>query len=383
MKVKQARPRSQPRRLIRRYSLLETALPPQTRERRRCMMREGPARQFAPNVAGERLRLIIMNQDKWVNGTVLRFAFFPASGQFSSWAGTEVLKQQVRHAFKRWQDLGIGLRFEEVQDRAQAQARIGFLADDGHWSYVGRQILNEGNDDRTMNLDPTDGIASGEYGIDVACHEIGHTMGFPHEHQNPNAGIVWDEEAVYRALAQPPNNWSRETTFHNIIRKIAADQIQGSSWDSNSVMHYPFEPGLILEPSQYRMTGIHPAGGLSARDKEWVKTFYPGLSAKNYDELPLLASKKLSIGPGEQRNLLLKPSATRYYEMRTFGLSDSVMVLFERDTKKGEVYLTGDDDSGEGRNAYIRRRLHVGREYVLRLRLYYAADAGETGVMWW
>jgi hypothetical protein len=97
--------------------------------------------------------------------------------------------------------------------------RIGFESGDGHWSYVGRQVHNQGSDDRTMNLDPGDGIANGDYGIDVACHEIGHTTGFPHEHQNPNAGIVWDEEAVYRTLAGSPNFWPREVTFHNIIRK--------------------------------------------------------------------------------------------------------------------------------------------------------------------
>ncbi len=133
----------------------------------------------------------------------------------------------------------------------------------------------------------------------------------------------------------------------------------------------------------YAGSGIRPAGGLSARDKQWVKTFYPPLGAKDYEEPALLGSKKLSIAAGEQRNFLLKPQATRYYEMRTFGLSDTVMVLFERDAKKGDVYLSGDDDSGMDRNAYIRRRLHRGREYVMRLRLYYAADAGETGVMWW
>ncbi|WP_374089487.1 hypothetical protein [Methylomicrobium lacus] len=49
--------------------------------------------------------------------------------------------------------------------------------------------------------------------IDTAIHEIGHTLGFPHEHQNPNSGIAWDEEAVYHSLAQPPNSWSREVTF--------------------------------------------------------------------------------------------------------------------------------------------------------------------------
>lgn len=234
-----------------------------------------------------------------------------------------------------------------------------------------------------MNLDPTDGIASGDYGVDVATHEIGHTLGFPHEHQNPNAGIVWDEEAVYRALGGPPNNWSREMTFHNIIRKIPPDQVQGSSWDSNSIMHYPFEPGLILEPAEYKQNGLRPAGGLSERDREWVRSFYPSPTPADDDELALLEATRLQINPGEQRTFVLKPTVSRYYEIRTFGLSDTVVVLYVRNEDGEHWYLTGDDDSGEDRNAYIRRRLHAGRTYVLRLRLYYAADAGEMAVMWW
>ena len=349
--------------------------------KRYCNLREGPTRQFAANVAGERLRLIRMNEDKWVNGTLLHFAFFENSGQFTPWAGNDALKVKVRTAFKRWQDLGIGLRFEEVSDRAQAEVRIGFERDDGHWSYVGRQVLRQGSDDRTMNLDPADGIAAGDYGIDVACHEIGHSMGFPHEHQNPNAGIVWDEEAVYRSLAAPPNNWSRETTFHNIIRKISPDQVQGSNWDPDSVMHYPFGPGLIIEPAQYR-NGLNPPGGLSSRDEEWVKTFYPPLAAVDEEELTLLDSHRLQISPGQQRNFLMRPAQSRYYEIQTFGQSDTVTVLFER-TNNGELYMTGDDDSGEQRNAYIRQRLIAGRTYILRLRLYYAAASGDTAVMWW
>ncbi len=328
------------------------------------------------------MRLLLMNQDKWVNGTLLKYAFFEDTRTFRRWVGTEALKGQVRRAFQRWMDLGIGLRFEEAPSRALAEIRIGFEAGDGHWSYIGRQIGDQGPDDRTLNLDPDDGIASGAYGVDVACHEIGHTMGFPHEHQNPNAGIVWDEEAVYRALAAPPNRWSRETTFHNIIRKIPPDTVQGSSWDPDSIMHYPFEPGLIVQPEKYR-DGLQPAGGLSPRDREWVQTFYPPLTVSDENELPLLESRRLEIAAGQQRNFVLKPQATRYYEMRTFGASDTVAVLFERDETGEERYVTADDDSGEERNAYIRRRLYADRRYVLRLRLYYATDAGSTSVMWW
>jgi hypothetical protein len=346
-----------------------------------CAVREGPPRQFSATISGERTRLIVMHADKWVNGTVLKYAFFESKEPFTRWSGTDALRSQTRKAFQRYTDLGIGVRFEPAEARASAQVRIGFEQGDGHWSYVGRQILKQGPDDRTMNLDPTDAISGGDYGVDVATHEIGHTLGFPHEHQNPNAGIVWDEEAVYRALGGPPNNWPREVTFHNIIRKIQADQVQGSSWDPNSVMHYPFEPGLILQPEEYRTRGINPAGGLSERDREWVRSFYPPPAGD--EELALLEAKRLDISPGEQRNFVLKPTVSRYYEIRTFGLSDTVAVLYVRDTGGQELYLTGDDDSGEDRNAYIRRRLHAGRTYVLRLRLYYAADAGETAVMWW
>ncbi len=345
----------------------------------KCNIRRGTPPVFGSNVSGERQRLLVMNKDKWVNGTVLRYAFFD-SGPF---AGTSQLKAQVRKATKLWMDVGIGVRFEEVSDRGNAEVRVGFLAGDGHWSYVGREVLQQGKDDRTLNLDPTDRIASGAYGVDVACHELGHTLGFPHEHQNPKAGIVWDEEAVYRALSAPPNNWPREVTFSNILAKIPPDRVQGSNWDPDSIMHYPFEPGLILKPEQYYETGLTPAGGLSARDVTWVKTFYPALKKSDDQVLELLSSERLEIAPGQQRNFVLKPKTTRYYELRTFGVSDTVMVLFERDADGRERYLTGDDDSGDDRNAYIRRRLQAGKTYVVRVRLYYASDAGETALMWW
>ena len=339
------------------------------RTRSFCSMPQVAPRVFDRSVGRAREMLIRMNADKWVNGTVLHYYFFN---------GPEAEKQIVRQAFAKWKDLGIGLSFVEVSSRTEAEIRIGFVKDGRAWSYLGRQVLDYGADEQTMNFgwDLTD---PGE--MDTAIHEIGHTLGFPHEHQNPNAGIEWNEEAVYAALAQPPNGWDRQTTYWNIIRKIQPDSVQGSNWDPDSIMHYPFGANLILKPVTYQ-NGLRPAGGLSARDKEWVRTFYPPLAPADHVELKPFVSQPLTLAPAQQANFIFRPTATRHYEFRTFGASDTVMVLFEDDNGNPR-YLAGDDDSGEDRNAYLKEKLLAGRTYLIRIRLYYANVGGDTAVMVW
>jgi hypothetical protein len=298
------------------------------------------------------------------------------STRFVSWISTEAEKAVVRQAFKKWKDLGIGLEFKEVVGRGEAEVRVGFMRGDGAWSYIGRDVLQQGRDDRTMNFG-WDITGAGE--IDTAIHEIGHTIGFPHEHQSPNAGIVWNEEAVYASLAAPPNSWPRQKTFDNVISKIPSTEVRGSTWDPNSIMEYPFEAGLIQEPAPYR-NGLTPAGGLSPLDTTYAKTFYPSLTGAAVTDLKPLQSVPLDIAAGEQKNLGIIPDETRIYEIRTVGTSDTVMVLFE--DVAGELrYRTADDDSGEDRNAFLRVKLFQGRTYMLRVRLYYSLRAGGTAVV--
>jgi hypothetical protein len=362
---------------------------PLPRMRPVCAVRPGLTRSFGPGVHSGRVRAINSMTDKWVNGTVLHYFFFDKSSdggtvtladgsrRFVTWKGNEAQKKTVRDAFAAWKALPIGLEFKEVASADEAEIRIGFMRGDGSWSWVGREVLNIGAAERTMNFGWD--IAND---ADTALHEIGHTLGMHHEHQNPFAGIVWNEEAVYASLGAPPNSWSRETTHWNIIRKLPENSVQGTQWDADSVMHYGFEAGLIRTPAQFA-AGLFPPGGLSARDKAWLKEIYPKLGGTNgFPELKLLEARALSIQAGQQIDLRLHPAATRNYEMRTFGSSDTLMVLFE-DTGGELRYREGDDDSGEDRNAYIKRRLYKGRKYVLRIRMYYADRPGETGVMWW
>jgi hypothetical protein len=329
--------------------------------------------------------------NKWANGTTLRYSFFTdqnahgsmvtyADGtqEWRTWVGAEVQRQIVRKAFEKWKSVGIGLDFKEVQDRAEAEIRIGFMEGDGTWSYLGTDVLKHGAAERTMNFGWDLRGAGGE---DTALHEIGHTLGLPHEHQNPKAGIVWDEEAVYTALAAPPNNWPRETTFHNIISKIPADSVQGSDWDANSIMHYPFDAGMILQPEKYRTEPLMPAGGLSERDKAWVLTFYPAMEP----EMPKLdrgVSQMLEVRSGQQANFLFEPTSTDKYKVQTFGACDTQIVIFEEVDREWR-FLASDDDSGDDRNAHVGVHLRRGRRYSVRVRLKHAVGGAKPTVMLW
>jgi hypothetical protein len=353
-----------------------------------CSTPEVPEREFPSGVNPNRASLILNGSKKWTNGTQLHYYFFDrtSDGEFvelrngsrvrRTWTANNAQKDVVRAAFEVWGKVDLGLEFIEVDSRNDAEIRIGFMRGDGAWSYVDRDILGPGRNERTMNLGWD---IRGD--IDTAVHEIGHTLGFPHEHQNPNAGIVWNEEKVYAELAGSPNFWPRDKTFHNIIHKLSSAEVAGSPWDPNSIMHYPFGPGLIKEPAPFGQTGLSPDPGLSARDKTWVAKWYPPLSPQN-PELKAMHSQTLRLGPGEQKNFVVKPAATRQYNFSTFGTSDSVMVLFEKDGDDLR-YLTADDDSGEDYNASFRARLIKGRTYVLRIRLYWSESSGETAVMMW
>jgi hypothetical protein len=333
-------------------------------------------RALPPAVAGDprRAAAILSTNSKWMNGTVLHYCFF-TSGHF---AVPKTQADAVRNAFVEWKAVGVGLEFKEVSQLAEAEVRVGYSVTDGSSaSAVGRDVL-------TVPLSEPTTVYGWDlttaYGRGTALHELGHVLGMEHEHQNPFAGIKWHEQAVYDALAKPPNSWDHNTTFHNILEKLTGQQVQGSAWDPDSIMEYEFEPGLIDEPDKYDLHGLTPPGTLSAADKEWARKWYPPLQP-TLSTLQPFQPVVLDLAAGQQVDFTIKPTASRKYKIETKGASDTLMVLFE-DINGTPRYLTADDDSGEERNASITYKLFQGRTYIVRLRLFYPGQSGQTSLMY-
>ncbi len=320
----------------------------------------------------------------WVNGTVLHYYFFrdPDDAEAneetvgSGWGGKQSDIDVVWQAIQIWKDVGIGLEFEEVDTPEAAELRIGFASGEGSWSYVGRDLATVPPGERTMNIGWS---LTAEYGLDTALHEIGHILGLSEEHQNPKGSIVWDEEAVYTLMQGPPNFWSREQTYHSILRKGDPDRYYGP-WDPDSIMQFQFSAGLIREPAEFR-DGLNPVSGLSAGDKEKIRFLYPPYTSV-YPALVPMEPVPLSLQAGEQANYTVVVTDYREYSFQTFGPADVVMMLFvERNNLL--VSLSADDNSGQHRSAKVKVGLESGQRYVLRVRMFGRTGEGDTSIMMW
>jgi hypothetical protein len=289
------------------------------------------------------LRAIMPNNKNWPNGSKLRVRFM---------GGTEQQRAMVKQFAPSWCEFTkLDLLFN---DAPQAEIRITFDADDGAWSYIGTDCREIPLHAATMNLGWQDEA--------VILHEFGHAIGLAHEHQNPNAGIEWNEEVVIRDLGGAPNFWDPETVRHNVLDKYRVDQISGTVFDPDSIMLYAF-PGTWTTTGQ----GTRMNEKLSPVDKTFIANVYPGKGVADapipeltVTEVPVLAAAVSK--PGEQNLFTFKVTEPARYTVETEGTTDVVMKLFGPGNRT--QLIAEDDDGGEGANSRISTNLVPGTYFV-------------------
>jgi Bacterial pre-peptidase C-terminal domain len=183
---------------------------------------------------------------------------------------------------------------------------------------------------------------------------------------------------VIAALKGPPNFWNEEQIRHNVLRKYAADQVNGTSFDKDSIMLYFF-------PKEWTLNGVATKENevLSATDKLFIAgaKMYPGRGTGPVDATVLKVGAARTNGEigksGEEDLYSFNVSTGGRYVVDTRGTTDVVMKLFGPNGRTN--LIKEDDDSGIGSNALISANLIPG-EYFVQIRHFNPSRTGKYSV---
>lgn len=207
----------------------------------------------------EATRGAVLRDYKWPPGYLLRVRFLD---------GDPIVQQKIEAFAHVWsQYINIQFAFGDDPD---AEIRISCQLGAGSWSRLGTDALNVPKDQPTMNygwLYPD--TPDKEY-FSVVLHEFGHALGMIHEHQQPQAGISWNRDAVYRYYMSPSINWTKERVDSNIFERYSEDHTQFSQFDPQSIMLYPI-------PKEFTTDGFEVGENwhLSETDRAFMAEMYP------------------------------------------------------------------------------------------------------------
>jgi hypothetical protein len=213
-----------------------------------------------PGMSYHPLKMAMLTGKNWQPGRTLNICFLD---------GSSTQRERTTEHALGWLKYA-DIKFDFSASRAQSEIRITFKADPGSWSYIGTDNLGIPKNQPTMNFGWLEDDTEDQEYNRVVLHEFGHALGCIHEHQNPKGGIKWNEEAVYKYFGGPPNNWSKDEIYSNVIEKYSLDQLNASKFDPNSIMLYSF-PGELTQSG----TATHENDHLSVSDKRFIRKMYP------------------------------------------------------------------------------------------------------------
>lgn len=170
---------------------------------------------------------------------------------------------------RAWEDF-MGIKFQFGQTKPDIL--VGFYPG-GSWSYVGTDsTYYASRGQQTMNFGWFGNNTADSEFSRTTIHEFGHALSLVHEHSHPTGKISWNEPAVFAYYAK--QGWSKDQVRSQVFKKYLLSQVNGSTYDPKSIMHYAIPPQLVLNPAD----AVGWNTSLSASDKTVIGSIYPASS---------------------------------------------------------------------------------------------------------
>ncbi len=205
--------------------------------------------------------LSVLTDKMWPPGTVITVGFF-------STETTPYVISKVKTYARVWETFA-NIKFQFIDDVDVANVKVGFKPDNQSWSWLGRDVLTDYKNLKTVNFGWLNNQTFESEFRRIIVHEFGHVLGFIHEHSAPAAGIPWDKDKVY-SYFRKTNGWDIPKVDSNILKKYSNTETNSSSYDKLSIMHYYFPKDLVTDGSLFTENT-----NLSVTDMQFAGVVYP------------------------------------------------------------------------------------------------------------
>ena len=150
------------------------------------------------------------------------------------------------------------------------QVRITRLPGDGHWSYVGTDVLHIPKNEATMNLDDFSMSTPDSEFFRVVRHETGHTIGCPHEHMRRAMVNRIDKQKAIDFYGAT-QGWTPDEVLRQVLTPIEEAALMTTpKADETSIMCYQI-PGTLTTDGKPIMGGKN----INKTDASFIGKIYP------------------------------------------------------------------------------------------------------------